>query len=73
VHISKIAVRTYNKEQPTILGDACYKPSLLQIMTFPTESFDKKILLLDTSKKKSLSHFGQVIFDMIDFTSDFFD
>jgi hypothetical protein len=47
-------------------------PTLLQIMTFFTRNFDQKVALSDISKKNHLSHFGHVIFDMTNLTSDLF-
>jgi hypothetical protein len=42
-------------------------------MTFSIGNFDQKVPLLDTGKKNNLSHFGQVVFDMIDLTGGLFD
>jgi len=46
---------------------------LLQIMIFSIGNFDQKIFVLDFSKKKPLSHFGQVVFNMINLNGDLFD
>jgi hypothetical protein len=48
-------------------------PTLLQIMIFSTRNFDQKVPLLDTSKTNHLSHFGQVVFYMINLISGFYD
>jgi hypothetical protein len=41
-------------------------------MTFSIGIFDQKVPLLDTNKNNHFSHFGQVVFDMIDLISGLF-
>jgi hypothetical protein len=50
-----------DKESPTTNHD------------FFNGNFDQKVPLLDTSKKNNFSHFGQVVFDMIDLIGGLFD
>jgi hypothetical protein len=42
-------------------------------MNFSIGNFDQKVPLLDTNKKNLFSHFGQVVFDMIDLIGGLFD
>jgi hypothetical protein len=42
-------------------------------MIFSIGNFDQKVPLLDTNKKNHFSHFGQVVFDMIDLINGLFD